>query len=149
MLWEEKGRKPIPMKVKRRVYGRAKGKCEKCGTRLAITEGDFHHTKDPTVTPRSSSVRFLCPLCHRRYGHKMRTTRRELLFGTETKVRVVRKDVVKIRSKRKPKTRRVAIRGIFGNIIGYRTVRLRKPKKASALKRISRKRRRTTRKRKA
>ena len=35
MFGEEKERKPIPMRVKRQVYERAKGKCEKCGRVIA------------------------------------------------------------------------------------------------------------------
>ena len=131
MLWEEERRTPIPMRVKRQVYERAKGKCEKCGTRLKMSEGDFHHTRDPTVTPRAKTIRFLCPLCHRRYGHKRITRRTEMLLGTETEVKIVRKKVVKVKKpvKKKPKTKRVAIRDSFwGDVIGYRTVKVRKPK---------------------
>jgi len=69
------------MGVKRQVYKRAKGKCEKCGRSLTMREGDFHHVRDPTVTPRAKSVRFLCPLCHRRYGHKRVTRKVETFFG--------------------------------------------------------------------
>lgn len=127
MFWE-KERKSIPMKVKRQVYERAKGKCEKCGTRLNMNEGDFHHTRDPTVIPRPKTVRFLCPLCHRRYGHKRITRKRETLFGTEKETNIVRQEVVKIKkpAKKKPKARRVAIRGLFGEVVGYRTVKVRK-----------------------
>jgi len=130
MFWDEKERKPIPMKVKRRVYERAEGKCEKCGTRLKMNEGDFHHTRDPTATPRATSVRFLCPLCHRRHGHKRTTRKRETLLGTEKETKIKRQDVVKIKkpAKKKPKTKRVAIRGFFGDVIGYKAVKVRKPK---------------------
>jgi hypothetical protein len=34
-LFEESTRKPIPMKVKRQVYKRAKGKSEQCGKVIA------------------------------------------------------------------------------------------------------------------
>jgi ssDNA-binding Zn-finger/Zn-ribbon topoisomerase 1 len=83
IFWEEKERKPIPMKVKRQVYKRAKGKCEKCRRPLKMNQGDFHHTRDPTVTPRAKTVRFFCPTCHRIYGHKRITRKRETFFGTE------------------------------------------------------------------
>jgi|GEM_PF-1244300 len=131
MFWGEKERKSIPMKVKRLVYLRAEGKCEKCGTRREMNEGDFHHTRDPTVTPRTSSVRFLCPNCHRDYGHKRTTRKRETLFGTEKETKIKRQDVVRIKkpARKKPKTKRVAIRGgFFGEVVGYRTVKVRKPK---------------------
>jgi hypothetical protein len=138
VFWEDEGRKPLPMRRKRTVYKRAKGCCEKCGRKLSISEGDFHHTRDPKVIPRAENIRFLCPLCHRRYGHKRKTISRETLLGTEKEVRIVRKDVVKIEKpvKRKPKTKRVAIRGVFGDVIGYRTVKIRstKPKRKIAKK---------------
>ena len=146
MFWEEKKRKPIPMKVKRSVYKRAKGNCEKCGTPLKLNEGDFHHTRDPTVTSRAKTVRFLCPLCHRRHGHKRKTRKTETFWGTEKKTKLVRKDVVKIKKpvKKKSKTKRVAIRGFFGEVIGYRTVKLRKTK--TAKKTSTRKKKKKTKK---
>lgn len=106
----------------------AKGKCEKCGIKLKMNEGDFHHTRDPTVTPRASSVRFLCPLCHRKYGHK-RTVRKVNAdtFWETKEVRTIPRDVVKVKRK-KPKIRRKAIRDFWGNIIGYRKVKSRKRK---------------------
>ncbi len=137
-IWgEDEGRKPIPMKVKKTVYERAKGKCEKCGISLKMNEGDFHHIRDPTVIPRPQSVRFLCPLCHRRYGHKRTTRTTETLLGTETEVRVVPQKVVKIKEpkKKKPKTKRVAIRGLFGDVVGYKTVKVRPKKKKPKPKR--------------
>lgn len=141
MFWEERTRKPISMKVKRRVFERAEGKCEKCGTPLKMNEGDFHHTRDPTVTPRPTSVRFLCPLCHRRYGHKRVTRRRETLLGTEKDVKTKRQDVVKIKkpARKKTQTKRVAIRDFFGDVIGYRTVKIRKPKTSKKQETSSRK----------
>jgi len=127
MLWEERTRKPIPMKVKRQVYKRAKGRCEKCGIKLKISGGDFHHIRDPTVTPRPSSVRFLCPLCHRKYGHKIIVRRVNAgTFWETKKVRIVPKDIVK---KKKPKVKRKAIRDFWGNIIGYRKAQVGKTKK--------------------
>jgi hypothetical protein len=128
MLWEERTRKPIPMRVKRQVYKRARGKCEKCGIKLKMSEGDFHHIRDPTVTPRPSSVRFLCPLCHRKYGHKIIVRRVNAdTFWETKKVKIVPKDIVKVK-KKKPKVKKKAIRDFWGNIIGYRTVKSRKRK---------------------
>lgn len=147
MFWEEKKRKSIPMNVKRQVYKRADKKCEKCGRPLKINHGDFHHTRDPTVTPRASSVRFLCPTCHRRCGHKRKTQKTETLFGVEKKVKTIRQDVVKIKkpSKNKPKTRRKAIRGIFGDVIGYKIVKVRETTKT---KKTTSKAKKTTQKKK-
>jgi len=117
------------MKVKRQVYKRAKGKCEKCRIKPKMSEGDFHHIRDAKVIPRASSVRFLCPLCHRKYGHK-RTVRKvnaETFWETK-EVRTIPREVVKARRK-KPKVKRKAIRDFWGNIIGYRKVRKSKRKK--------------------
>jgi DNA-directed RNA polymerase subunit M/transcription elongation factor TFIIS len=127
MFWDDSSRKRLPMRRKHAVYKRAGGKCEKCGRQLEMNEGDFHHTRDPMVVPRAENIRFLCPTCHRKYGHKRKTIKREGLFYTEKESRIVRKDVVKIEKpvKKKPKTKRVAIRGIFGDVVGYRTVKIR------------------------
>jgi hypothetical protein len=148
-LFEEPTRKPIPIKVKRQVYNRAKGRCEKCGIHLKINEGDFHHIRDATVTPRATSIRFLCPLCHRKYGHK-RITRYDDWTGTE--IKTIPRVVVKLR-KKKPKTKRVAIRNILGDIISYRTVKIRKRRKGKkkinhAKKNIQKKRSKRERKKK-
>lgn len=149
MFWEEKERKPIPMKVKRQVYERAKGRCEKCGRPLKMNQGDFHHTRDPTVTPRASSVRFLCPTCHRIYGHKRVTrTRDSDTFWEEKETKTVRQEVVKIKkpARKKPKTKRVAKRDFWGDVIGYRTVKVRKPKTKKITSRKVTKPKKTTRK---
>jgi len=90
-FWDdEKERVPIKSSVKKKVYSRAKGKCESCGTPLEINQGDFHHTRDPKVSATSKTVQFLCPTCHRIHGHK-RVTRTESGFFEDTKVtKVVR-----------------------------------------------------------
>jgi hypothetical protein len=145
MLWEEPSRKPIPVKVKRQVYKRAKGKCEKCGIKLKMSEGDFHHIRDPTVTPRASSVRFLCPLCHRKYGHKriIRKVNTDT-FWEKKEVKIVPKEVIKVRRK-KPKIRKKAIRDFWGNIVGYKTVKIQKHKKTKKKTNLIRKKRSKTR----
>ena len=121
--WDsEPDRKPLPLKVKRIVYERAKGKCQKCKAPLKINQGDFHHKGKPTST-RPSSIVFLCPTCHRKYGHKWTTVKRETWSGTEKERRIHRQRVVR---KKPQKYRRVAIRGFFGEVTGYRKVRIRK-----------------------
>jgi len=105
--WRSDERKLIPMKIKRAVYDRAKGKCEKCGIQLSIKEGDFHHTRDPTVTPRATSIRFLCPTCHRKYGHRRVT--REDNWGSK-EVKIVRRKVVKTpRQKKKDLLKKLTV----------------------------------------
>jgi len=125
LLWEEPSRKPIPLRVKRIVYERAKGRCEKCRTPLKIDQGDFHHKGKATST-RPSSIVFLCPTCHRKYGHKWKTVKRETLLGIEKERTLVKQRVVR---KKPKKYRRIAIRGFFGEVTGYKTVRIRKSKK--------------------
>ena len=153
MFWEEKSRKRLPMRRKHTVFKRAGGKNEKCGRKLTMKEGDFHHTRDPTVVPRAESIRFLCPTCHRKYGHKRKTIKREGLFYTEKEARIVRKDVVKVKKPAKKKTKRVAIRGLFGEVTGYKTVKIRssrtsKKKTTTKRKPATRKRTNTTKSRK-
>ena len=94
MFWDEESRKRIPMKIKRTVYTRAQGQCEKCGRTLQMKYGEFHHTRDPKVVPRAKTVEFLCPTCHRMYGHEWRTRKVETLFETEKEVKIRRKRVV-------------------------------------------------------
>ena len=72
-LFDEPRRKSIKISVKRNVYKRARGRCESCGIKLTMGEGDFHHTRAPSISPTAKSVQFLCPTCHRRYGHKRKT----------------------------------------------------------------------------
>ena len=86
------------MKVKKTVYARAKGKCEKCGRSLGMKYGDFHHTRNPATVPRAQSVRFLCPTCHRMYGHRRVTRNGD--WG-DKKVGVARNSVVKLPIDRK------------------------------------------------
>ncbi|MGD0329101.1 MAG: hypothetical protein ABSB40_01490 [Nitrososphaeria archaeon] len=102
-----------------------------------MEEGDFHHTRDPTVTPRAQSVVFLCPLCHRRYGHRRVTIKHEYLMGPEYETKVIRQRVVR-KPKSKTKTKRVAIRSLLGDVIGYRTIKIRKKEEKSKTKRESR-----------
>jgi hypothetical protein len=122
----EPKRKPIPLRVKRIVYERAKGKCRKCGTRLKMDEGDFHHKGKPTST-RPSSIVFLCPNCHRKYGHKYRIVKHETVWGgVEKERKIIRQRIVRKKAK---KHRRIAVRDISGQVIRYRTARTEKTKK--------------------
>ncbi len=126
-MWEEEEtRKPIPMSVKKEVYKRAKGRCEKCHTPWKWENGNFHHLRTPTITPTAKTVVFLCPNCHTKYGHKRITRRYEDLLGTHSYTQVIRQRVVR---KPKSKTRRIAIRSLLGEVIGYRTIKIRKKKR--------------------
>ncbi|MCX6661299.1 MAG: hypothetical protein NTY91_01975 [Euryarchaeota archaeon] len=69
ILGGTESRKPILANVKTEVYKRAKGCCESCGENLKKSEGDFHHWRSPKISPTAQTVQFLCPTCHREYGH--------------------------------------------------------------------------------
>lgn len=97
-LWGDEKRVPIKATVKKKVYKRAKGKCEVCGISLEMKYGDFHHTRDPKVSAMAKTVQFLCPTCHRKYGHK-RVTRTESDWWDTKKVsKIVRQKVPKLKA---------------------------------------------------
>ncbi|MCU0851457.1 MAG: hypothetical protein MUC80_09360, partial [Candidatus Thermoplasmatota archaeon] len=66
------GNKPISPSVKVGVYERADGRCESCGEHLTRVQGEFHHFAKPRVTPSVETVQFLCPSCHKSYGHAIK-----------------------------------------------------------------------------
>ena len=104
-IYEEPERKPVRATVKREVYKRAKGKCEHCGIKLAPSEGDFHHIRAPSISPTARTVQFLCPTCHRRYGHSRKTVTHYGFFEDEKETTIKRKRVPMKRKttiKRKP-----------------------------------------------
>lgn len=149
-FWDEPKRKPIKMSVKREVYKRAKGRCEKCRSiKLDPPDikggfkGHYHHTRSPSISPTAKTLQLLCPTCHEKYGHKRKTVRHYGLFenSAETKIKRLRVGI----KARKPKTKRVAIRDEWtGEVIGYRTIKV----KSKAKKKTTRKptRKTTTRK---
>jgi hypothetical protein len=116
-FFDETGRKPIKIRVKREVYKRAKGKCEHCKIKLSISEGDFHHTRTPSISPTAKTVQFLCPTCHRRYGHKRKTVTHDKGYIFEEKVQVIKRKKApvtskkeKTRPKKKPKSKKTTIK---------------------------------------
>ena len=88
---DEPKRKAIRVTVKREVYKRAKRECERCGTKLQMSEGDFHHFRKPSISPTAETVQFLCPTCHRKYGHERKTVRHSGLFNDEIETVIKRK----------------------------------------------------------
>ncbi len=97
-LWGDEKRVPIKASVKKKVYARAKSKCEACGRPLEMKHGDFHHTRDPKVNAMAKTVQFLCPTCHRIYGHK-RVTRTESNWWDTRKVsKIVRQKAPKLKT---------------------------------------------------
>ena len=91
-------RVPLPLKTKREVYERAGGRCESCGRPLKMNEGEFHHLRKPSVKSTASTIQFLCPTCHRKYGHEWRTRTVHTILGTEKRRYIKRKKVRKHRS---------------------------------------------------
>ena len=97
-LLERERRVPLSMETRKKVYERAKGRCESCGIPLKMKEGEFHHLREPTAKSRPSTIQFLCPTCHKRYGHDYKTITRSTIFGTEKITKIIRKRVRKHKS---------------------------------------------------
>jgi len=98
-FWDEEKRVPIRMSVKKKVYARAKGKCESCGMSLEMKHGDFHHTRDPKVSAMAKTVQFLCPTCHRKHGHTRKTRTVSGLWETSKVSKIVRKKAPNMKKK--------------------------------------------------
>jgi len=69
---EDESRAAIPAHVKREVYNRFNKRCESCGMKLLMNQGQFHHLRSPTVKPTAKTIQFLCRNCHGMYGHKIK-----------------------------------------------------------------------------
>jgi len=107
-LGYEESRKPIKASVKTEVYKRAKGYCECCGIQLARIHGDFHHWRSPTISPTAKTVQFLCPTCHRKYGHTRKVVTHYYITGDEKEIVTIRHKVKRKKkaTKKKPIARR-------------------------------------------
>ncbi len=88
-------KKPISPYVKAEVYDRANGRCESCGERLTKTQGDFHHFAKPRIVPSAETVQFLCPSCHKTYGHAIKVVVHRGLLRKWKETTVVRLHVKK------------------------------------------------------
>ena len=102
-MFEEKRRKPIRMSVKKKVYEQARGKCERCGIKMTMKQGNFHHTRSPYVSATAKTVQFLCPNCHEWYGHQRTTRTRSGFFFDEKVVSIKREKVAKAKPSKKGK----------------------------------------------
>lgn len=103
LIWgKTESRKPILASVKTEVYKRAKGCCESCGDKLTKSQGDFHHWRSPKISPSAKTVQFLCPTCHRKYGHTIQTVTHSGIFGKRKESIIVR---LKVRKHPKRKIR--------------------------------------------
>ncbi|MBM3708552.1 MAG: hypothetical protein FJW69_09520 [Actinobacteria bacterium] len=97
----EKIRKPIRTSVKKEIYERSGGKCQRCGLPIkwGSKKGVFHHTRSPSISPTAKTVQFLCQNCHVEHGHSYKTVTHTNLFGFKNKeTRIERKKVRKKRT---------------------------------------------------
>jgi len=135
LVWgKTESRKPILASVKTAVYKRAKGRCESCGLILKKSEGDFHHYRTPNISPTSKTVQFLCPICHRRYGHKRKViTHSNLITGDQKEVKIIRMKVRKHKKRKKKKTTHKKRK------VKKKTIRKKRTKKGKTKKRKKRK----------
>ena len=173
MFWdEEKRRRPFSTKTKkiewmiasgRRVYDKSgklrffkTSRCRVCKTPLTWGDRTYnfdHKDNDPTNNSQTNCY-LVCRNCHGKHTviKKRRVTG---IFGETVGHKTIKKKVGYKKPKKKPtarKTKRVAIRDIFGNVTGYRTVKVRqaKAKKKTTTKKPRKKAtksRRTSRKR--
>ncbi len=98
LLWGEvRGEKRVrlPSETKKKVYERAKKRCQSCGKPLKRNQGEFHHLRKPTVKSSPSTIQFLCPSCHKEYGHEWKTRTVRSIFETKKVPYIVRKKVRK------------------------------------------------------
>ncbi len=142
MFVAEKKRKPFAIKTKKIEWALAAGRnafdstgkvnfvktsqCRSC--KRTLTWGDrtydFDH-KDNNPTHNSQSNCYLvCKVCH---GKHTVITKRKVsgLFGG---YQTIKKKVGYKKPKKQTNKKRVAVRDVFGNITGYRTVKTRKRK---------------------
>lgn len=171
-LEEGKKRKPFSTKTKKiewmlasrqKVYdssGKLRfvktSKCRRC--KRPLTWGDrtydFDHKDNNPSNNSQRNCRLVCKSCH---GHVTVVKKRKIkgFFGETIGHETIKKKVGYKKPKKKPKkTKRVAIRDIFGNVTGYRTVKVRQvkttKKKTASTKKTTKKkpRKKTTRKKK-
>jgi len=111
LIWGEvRGEKrlSLPSETKKKIYERAMKRCQSCGRPLKMNQGEFHHLRKPTVKSRPSTIQFLCPTCHKTYGHEWKTRTVRTILETRKVPNIVRKNVRKHPSspywREKPKT---------------------------------------------
>lgn len=144
LFFDEPTRKPIKASVKKEVYQRAKGKCERCGIKMTMSQGHFHHTRTPTISPTAKTVQFLCPNCHSWHGHKRKTVTRGKGSLFEEKEQIVKRRTVKV--KKTPKKRKTVKKKTAKKT--KRKVKKSTKKKKTSKKRSTTRKKATSRKRK-
>lgn len=119
----------------------------KCKRKLTWGDGtyNFDHKDNNPANSSQSNCYLVCRNCH---GKATVIKKRKVkgFLGETIGHKTIKRKVGYKKPKKKPrKTRRVAIRDIFGDVIGYRTVKVRKPK--AAKKKVTRSRKKKTRRR--
>jgi len=106
----EEKRVRIPSATKKAVYERVNKRCQCCGKPLRINQGEFHHLRKPTVRSHPKFLQFLCPTCHKNYGHERKTKKVREMFETRKLVVIKRKRVRKHPSEPYWKTKKISAR---------------------------------------
>lgn len=66
----EEARIRLSTATRMQVYENVDGRCERCGRQLREEQGEFHHTRKPSLRSQPKTIQFLCHKCHTKYGHK-------------------------------------------------------------------------------
>lgn len=148
MFWEEEGkkRKPFSTKTKKIEWLLAAGrnpydssgklrfvKTSKCrGCKRPLRWGDrtydFDHKDNNPANNSQTNCYLVCKVCHGKHT-VIKKRRIKGFFGETIGHETIKKKVGYKKPKKKPKkTKRVAIRDIWGDVIGCRTVRVRQTK---------------------
>jgi hypothetical protein len=119
MFWEEEpSRKPVPIRVQKKVLLRCKGKCENCGLDFNKrgVKPHIHHIDGNPKHNKASNLIVVCPNCHTKL-HKWKTVKEEDAWGfVREKQKLVAIKPKKVRTtkkkpaKKKPKNRTKAKR---------------------------------------
>jgi len=108
-------RERVDSKKRKKVIEKYKGRCAICGLKRPRLR--IHHKNMNPSDNRPSNLLPLCPNCHDDIHDKKRIKVYRNMIGGIDKTKVVRKS---------KKTKKIPIKGMFGEIIGYKTVRTKK-----------------------
>jgi len=92
-IWDvgkkRKRRARVPPGVIKQVVARAKGRCEKCGTKLPGLHYHIHHKDMDPSNNELSNLLVLCPNCHSRIGvHEPSEPQKEPSFDRDLERRM-------------------------------------------------------------
>jgi hypothetical protein len=108
-------------------------KCRVC--ERPLTWGDrtynFDHKDNNPANNSQTNCYLVCKVCHGKHTVVRKRKVKGFLGETEGYETIRKKVGYKKPKKKAQKTRRVAVRGLFGEVVKYRTVKIRKAKKKS------------------